>query len=63
MKKPRAPYAQRSVWIAVAILGALFVVGAAVAAYQINHLHQQVDSLQNTLTLIYKTVLNAATKK
>ena len=63
MKKPRAPYAQRSVWIAVAILGVLFIAGAAIAAYQINHLHQQVDSLQNIVNLIYKTVLNAATKK
>jgi type II secretory pathway component PulL len=51
------------VWIAVAILAALFVVGAAVAAYQINHLHQQVDGLQYNLTLLYKSVLNAATKK
>ncbi len=63
MKKPRAPYAHRSVWIAVAILGALFVVGAAIAAYQINHLHHQVDSLQNTVNLIYKIVLDAASKK
>jgi hypothetical protein len=62
MKRPRAPYARRSVWVAIAILSGLFVVGAAIAGYEINHLQNEVNGMQNTLNLLYRAVLNAGKK-
>ena len=52
MKRPRAPFAKRSVWIAVAILAALLVIGGAVAAYEINHLRDEVNHLQSQVNLL-----------
>jgi hypothetical protein len=57
MTRPRAPYAKRSVWIAVAILAAIIVVGGAIAGYQINHLHNQVNGLQSQMNSLYQTVI------
>jgi hypothetical protein len=62
MKRPRAPYARRSVWIALGILSAILVVGGAIAGYEINHLHNEVNSIQNQLTLLYRTFLGGAKK-
>jgi outer membrane murein-binding lipoprotein Lpp len=57
MKRPRAPFAKRSVWIAVAILAALLVIGGAIAGYEINHLHNQVNQLQSQVTLLFQAYL------
>ena len=62
MKRPRAPYARRSVWVAIAILSAVLVVGGAIAGYEINHLHNQVNGLQGQLAFLYQAFLNAFKK-
>ncbi|HVA06460.1 MAG TPA: hypothetical protein VNG12_06965 [Acidimicrobiales bacterium] len=62
MKRPRAPYARRSVWVAIAILSGVFVIGAAIAGYEINHLHNEVNTLQSQLAFLLQTVLNAGKK-
>jgi len=49
MKRPRAPYAKRSVWNAVAIISAVLVVACVLAGLEINHLHNQVNSLQTSV--------------
>ncbi len=59
MKRPRAPYARRSVWVAIGVLSALFVVGAVIAGYEINHLNNEVNGLQNSLNLFYNAINNA----
>jgi outer membrane murein-binding lipoprotein Lpp len=67
MNRPRAPYARRSVWAAIAVLAIVLVVGCVVAGYEINHLRNQVSGLsnqvsglQNQVTLLYKTVTKGA---
>jgi hypothetical protein len=57
MKRQRAPYAKRSVWIVVAVLAVVVVVGCVVAGYEINHLHNEVNGLQNEVTTIYEMLL------
>ena len=44
MRRQRAPYANRTVWYAVAILAVVVVVGFAGAAYEINHLRTEVNA-------------------
>ena len=61
MKRPRAPYARRSVWVAIAILSGFFVIGAAIAGYEINHLNSEVNSLQGQLQYLLR--LFSAAKK
>jgi hypothetical protein len=63
MKRPRAPFAKRSVWIAVAILAAVVVVGGAIGGYEINHLHNEVNGLQSQVTALFQVTLqNGKTK-
>jgi hypothetical protein len=62
MKRPRAPYAKRTVWIAVAILAAVIVVGGAIGGYEINHLHSEVNGLQGQVTTLYQALLQAEHK-
>ena len=62
MKRPRAPYARRSVWVAIAILSGVFVIGAAIAGYEINHLNSEVNTLQSQIAFLLRAVLNAAKK-
>jgi outer membrane murein-binding lipoprotein Lpp len=62
MKRQRVPYARRSVWIAIAILGAVLVVGGAIAGYEINHLHNEVNGLQSQVNSLYQAVLQLANK-
>lgn len=40
------PYARRSVWIVVAVLSVIVVVGFALAGYEINHLRDEINGLQ-----------------
>ena len=47
MKKPRVPYAKRSVWTVIAILSLVLVVGFGLAGYEINHLQNEVNGLNN----------------
>jgi hypothetical protein len=63
MKRPSAPYARRSVWIACAILAAVLVVVSAIAGYEINHLHNEVNQLQSQMTLLYQATLQKAKAK
>jgi hypothetical protein len=63
MKRPRAPYARRSVWIAVAILAAVLIVVSAVAGYEINHLHNEVNQLQSQVTSLFQATLQKAKTK
>jgi hypothetical protein len=63
MKRPRAPFAKRSVWIAFAILAAVVVVGGAIGGYEINHLHNEVNGLQSQVTALFQVTLqNGKTK-
>ena len=62
MKRPRAPYARRSVWVAIAILSGVFVIGAAIAGYEIHHLNSEVNTLQSQIAFLLRAVLNAAKK-
>lgn len=55
MKRPRAPYARRSVWTVIVIMSIVLVVGFAAAGYEIHHLQNEVTGLQNTVADIYKT--------
>lgn len=57
MKRPRAPYAKRSVWYAIAILSVVLVAALVVAGYEINHLRTQVNGLQTQLTGLQGLVL------
>lgn len=57
MKRPHAPFAKRSVWIAVAILAAVLVVVGGIAGYEINHLHNEVNSLQSQVTALFQASL------
>jgi outer membrane murein-binding lipoprotein Lpp len=59
MKRQRVPYARRSVWTVIAILGVVIVAGCVAAGYEIHHLQSQVNGLQdqvNGLQLIIKQV-------
>ena len=63
MAVKRAPYAKRSVWYLVIGLAAIVVIGFAVTGYEIIHLRHQVDGLRtvvdtmnNTVTLLYTEV-------
>jgi len=56
MKRQRAPYTRRSVWIAIAILSGVLVVGFAVAGYEINHLRTQINGLQAQISGIQTIV-------
>ena len=57
MKRPRAPYAKRSVWTAVVVLSIVLVAACAIAGYEINHLHSEVSGLQNRVTALYELLL------
>jgi outer membrane murein-binding lipoprotein Lpp len=69
MKRPRAPYAKRSVWVVVAILGAVLVVVCGIGGYEINHLHNEVSGLQTQVNYLnvqnsyIKSALQAALSK
>jgi hypothetical protein len=58
MKRQRVPYAKRSVWYAIAALSIILIVVCVLAGLQINHLHNQVNALNNTVALLYKTSAN-----
>lgn len=67
MKRPRAPYARRSAWIAIAILSAVLVVVIGVAGYEIHHLQSEVSGLTTTVnglktgfTQLYQAFLKLA---
>ena len=62
MKRQRVPYAKRSAWTAIAILAAVFVVGAAVAGYEINHLHNEVNGLHDQLNQLFTLYLKSTVK-
>jgi hypothetical protein len=64
MKRQRPPYASRSVWLVIAALAVVLVVGGAAAGYEINHLRTQVDGLgtqvhelQSQVALIYRLLV------
>ena len=52
MRRQRVPYAKRSAWTAIAILSAVIVVVAVIAGYEISHLQNEVNGLQNKLNLL-----------
>ena len=67
MARKRAPYAKQSLWYVVIALAAIVVIGFAAAGYEINHLrnevnglHTQVQSLNNSLTFITSELLKLA---
>jgi hypothetical protein len=60
MKKPRVPYAKRSVWIAIAILSLVLVVGFGLAGYEIHHLQNEVNGLNNAVATLYQQFLKLA---
>ena len=56
VKGKSAPYARRAVWYVVIALAAVFVIGFALAGYEIYHLHNQVDGLQANVTSLQQSV-------
>ena len=52
MKRRRAPFARRSVWILIAILSAIIIVGGAIAGYQLHQLQSDIDGLNHQLTVL-----------
>jgi hypothetical protein len=52
MKRPRVPYARRSVWAVLAVLSAVVVIGFAIAGYEIHHLQTEVNGFQNQVTFL-----------
>lgn len=61
--KRRAPYARQSVWIFVAILSVIVVIGFLAAGYEINHqrteintLHSQVQGLTESVSYLQNAV-------
>jgi DNA-binding transcriptional regulator of glucitol operon len=52
MKRPRVPYARRSVWVVIAVLSIVLVVGFVIAGYQIHHLQNEANGLQNQVTYL-----------
>lgn len=62
MKRQGVPYAKRSLAYFVAALAVVLVVVCVVAGLEINHLHNQVDGLNNQLNSFYTTILKGASK-
>ena len=68
MKRQRPPYAsRRAVWLVIAALALVLVVGGVAAGYEINHLRTEVDglgtqvhALQSQVAVIYKVLLQMA---
>jgi hypothetical protein len=60
MKRSRAPYARRSVWVAIAVLSIVLVVGCVVLGYEINHLRNEVNGLQSQVNTMYQAVLRGS---
>jgi hypothetical protein len=61
MKRPRVPYARRSVWTVIGVLSFVLVVGFVIAGYEIHHLQNEVNgfqNLQNQLTYLQQIVKN-----
>lgn len=58
MKRPRAPYAKRSVWNAVAILSVVLVAACVVAGLEINHLRNQINGLQTQVNSLGASFTN-----
>jgi hypothetical protein len=54
MKRRRAPYASRSVWIAIAVISIVLVAGGLVAGLEISHLKNQVNGLQYVVGQLYQ---------
>lgn len=50
MKRQRAPYARRSVWLVIAVLSIVVVAGGVAGGYEIHHLQSEVDGLQNQVS-------------
>ena len=60
MKTHRAPYASRSAWTAIAVLSIILVVACVLAGYEINHLRNEVNTLQSDVTVLYQQALKSA---
>ena len=56
MRRRRVPYANRSVWYAVAILTFVVVIGFAGAGYEINHLRTEVNGLNVKITALNQAI-------
>jgi hypothetical protein len=59
MKRPRVPYARRSVWAVITVLSVVLVIGFVIAGYEIHHLQNEVNgfqNLQNEVTLLQQIV-------
>ena len=56
MRRQRVPYANRSVWYAVAILAFVVVIGFAGAGYEINHLRTEVNNLNVKVNSLSHTI-------
>jgi outer membrane murein-binding lipoprotein Lpp len=62
MKRRRPPYpSRRAVWLVIAALATILVLGGVAAGYEINHLRTQVDGLgtqvhelQSQVAVIYQ---------
>jgi outer membrane murein-binding lipoprotein Lpp len=57
MKRQRAPYARRSVWLAIAVLSIVLVAGGVAGAYEIHHLQSQVNGLNSQLSSVHQEVV------
>lgn len=53
----RAPYARQSVWVFVAILSLIVVIGFAAAGYEINHQRTEIDGLTKQVTTLKLEVI------
>ena len=60
MNRQRVPYARRSVWAAIAVLSIVLVAGCVIAGYEINHLHNEVNTLNNTVAALYQITSKSA---
>ena len=60
MKRPRAPYAKRSVWAAIAVLSIVLVAGFAITGYEIHHLQNEVNGLNNSVATLLQEFLKLA---
>jgi hypothetical protein len=58
MKRPRVPYARRSVWTVISVLSVVLVVGFVIAGYEIHHLQNEVNSLQQQVTFVGQLAKN-----
>jgi hypothetical protein len=56
MKRHRPPYARRSVWTLIAMLGIIFVVGGAIVGYEIHQLQGDISGLNHQLTLLNQAI-------